>query len=122
MKRRQGGISGSTDPFELSVNVFGPRGLANEASQALSEVGAFLQHPRALDSSIEYHNPDLLSFPGLVENTRDCIGMGTPSWKADKMKRDVENILESLDNVMNDNNLGPITGLKSTLTRYVRVT
>lgn len=117
MKRR----SKSTTPFDVTINIFGPGCVADEVSLALSKVNAFLQHPQALDTSIEYRNPDILTFPGLKVNMKDYIGIGTPSWHADHLNRDIEDILGSLRQVTDTGDIGPITGLKSTLKKYVRL-
>lgn len=82
---------------------------------SLSKVKAFLQHPQTLDASIEYRNPDILTFPGVKQNMKDYIGMGTPSWQAEHLKRDIEDILGSLGQVKDNGDLGPITGLNTTL-------
>lgn len=115
MKRR----SKSTTPFDVSINLFGPDNVAEEVSLALSKVKAFLQHPQTLDANIEYRNPDFLTFPGVKVNMKDCVGIGTPSWQADHLKRDIENILGSLGQAMDNVDIGPIAGLRSTLKKYV---
>lgn len=115
MKRR----SKSTTPFHVSINIFGPGKGAEEVSLALSRVKAFLQHPQDLNPSIIYRNPDYLTFPGVNINMKDCIGIGTSSWQADHLKRDIEDILGSLGQVMDNVDIGPIAGLKSTLKKCV---
>lgn len=118
MKRRHN--SKSAAPFEVSINIFGPESDADEVGLALSEDKVYLQHPRALDANIKYYNPDFLTFPGVKVNMRDYIGIGTSFWQADHLKRDVQDILGSLGQVMdNGQNVDPIEGLKTTLTKYV---
>ncbi|KAJ0107224.1 hypothetical protein J7T55_007594 [Diaporthe amygdali] len=68
--------SKSREPFNLTVNIFGPRNAADEVSLALSRISVFLQHPQALDSHIDYHNPDILVFPGDELVMRKYIGDG----------------------------------------------
>lgn len=110
--------SKSATPFNVSINLFGPESIAEEVSLALSKVKAFLQHPQTLDANIEYRNPDFLTFPEVKVNMKDCVGIGTLSWKADHLKRDIENMLGSLGHEMDNADIGPIAGLKSTLKQH----
>ncbi|ROV93845.1 hypothetical protein VMCG_08824 [Cytospora schulzeri] len=117
IKRR----SKSATPFKVSINIFGPGRVADEVSLSLSKVKAFLQHPQALDCDVDYRNPDMLAFPGMEIDMRDYIGMETSSWKADHLKRDIEDILGSLGHVTDSGDIGPIAGLKSTLKRHQEI-
>lgn len=111
----------SRKPISLTVNILGPREAADEVSFAMSRINSFLQHPRALDSNIDYHNPDMLVFPGDELVMREYIGAGTPSWKHDYLIKDIENILGSLgqDACLEGDELYAIEGLKTALTKFV---
>lgn len=111
----------SRKPISLTVNIFGPREAADKVSLAVSRNNGFLQHPRALDSNIDYYNPDMLVFPGDDLAIRDYIGAGTPSWKHDCLIKDIEKIMVSLgqDTGLQGDQLYPIGGLKSALTKFV---
>lgn len=108
-------------PFSLTVNILGPRDVADEVSLTLSEIDVFLQHPQALDSSVDYFNPDMLVFPGDEPIMRKYIGIGTPSWKHEHLVQDVEKILGSLgqDVASEGDDLHPLDGLRSVLTKFV---
>lgn len=113
----------SKKPIDLTVNVFGPRKAADEVSLALSRINVYLQHPRVLDSEVEYFNPDMLVFPGDEPDMREYIGVGTALWEHNHLIKDIENILGSLgqDAGPEDNELYPIDGLKSALTEFVNL-
>lgn len=113
----------SKKPIALTVNIFGPRKAADEVSAALSKINVYLQHPRVLDSEVEYFNPDMLIFPGDEPVLREYIGAGTASWQHNHVIKDIENILGSLeqDAAPEDNELYPIDGLKSALTKFVNL-
>lgn len=108
----------SSSPFQVSVNIFGPREAADEVSGALSKVHAFLQHPQTLNDSVEYYNPDMLIFPGQDAAMNHLIG--TSQWLSEesKLSRDVRGILESLTQVAEGDELGHLGGLVSTLTQH----
>lgn len=110
----------SKKPISLTVNILGPRKAADEVSLALSRINVFLQHPQALDSSVDYYNPELLVFPGDEPIMRDYIGVGTPSWKHEHLLKDIEKIFGSLgqDIGPEGDKFYPIDGLKSALTKY----
>ncbi|KAK2611539.1 hypothetical protein N8I77_004872 [Diaporthe amygdali] len=112
--------SKSREPFNLTVNIFGPRNAADEVSLALSRISVFLQHPQALDSHIDYHNPDILVFPGDEPVMRKYIGVGTSAWKHDHLTRDIEDIFGSLGQEVapEEDELCPIDGLRSALTKH----
>lgn len=111
----------SKSSISLTVNIFGPREVADQVSFSLSRVNAFLQHPHVLGSHIDYYNPDMLVFPGDEPTMRDYIGAATESWKRDHLIKDIEQILGSLDQ-----NIAPEgkeillnEGLISQLTKFV---
>lgn len=108
-------------PFSLTVNILGPRDAADKVSLTLSQIDVFLQHPQALDSSVDYFNPDMLVFPGDETIMRKYIGIGTPSWKHEHLVQDIEKILGSLGQgaASEGDELHPLDGLKSALTKFV---
>ncbi|KAK2601324.1 hypothetical protein N8I77_010781 [Diaporthe amygdali] len=108
----------SSSPFQISVNIFGPREAADEVSEALAKVNAFLQHPQTLNVDVEYHNPDMLIFPGQKTAMNDLIGTSQLLLEESKLSRDVRGILESLGQVAEGDELGYLEGLVSTLTQH----
>lgn len=111
----------SRKPINVTVNIFGPREAADQVSLALSRVNAFLQHPQVLDSHVNYHNPDMLVFPGDDLIMRDYVGVATASWKRDHLIKDIEDILGSLDQNFSDYDKETFLdeGLTSKLTKFV---
>lgn len=111
----------SKRPINLTVKIFGPRKAAAEVSLALSRINAFLQHPRAPDSSINYYNPDMLVLTGYEPIMKEYVGVGTLSWKQDHLSQDIENILGSLGHhiapELEGDGLYHIDGLRSALTK-----
>lgn len=55
--KKEAGIS-------VSINIYGPRDTAAEVGRRLSKAKTYLQHPRHLDSHIEYDNPHYFALPG----------------------------------------------------------
>lgn len=113
----------SKKPMNLTVNILGPHKAAAKVSLALSRINAFLQHPRARDSSIEYYNPDMLVLPGYEPIMKESVSEGTLAWKQDHLSQDIENILGSLGQhiapELEGDELYPIDGLRSALTKLV---
>lgn len=106
------------EPFQISINIFGPRKAADEVSAALSKVNAFLQHPQTLNVDVEYHNPDMLILPGQSTTMNHFIGTSQLTLEESKLSRDVRGILESLSDVAEGDELGHLGGLVSTLTQH----
>ncbi|ROV93251.1 hypothetical protein VPNG_09535 [Cytospora leucostoma] len=52
---------------------------------------------------------------------REFIGIGTQSWQAENLKREFQDILGSLGQAMSQVDIGPVTGLKSSLTKHQEV-
>lgn len=113
--------SKSQEPFDVTINILGPLDSADEVSLALSKAGVFLQHPEALDTKIDYFNPDILVFPGHEPMMREYIGVGTATGKQKHRIRDIEEILGSLgqDPTPGGAELYPLHGLKSALKKSV---
>lgn len=111
-------------PFEVSVNIFGPRSSSVEISRALSQVHAFLQHPHALNPDVDYYNPDILCYPGQKNTMNEFIGASIPVHLDGKSKvfNHVESILESLSQATEVFEMGQLSdapnGLSSTLTLH----
>ncbi|KAG6353569.1 hypothetical protein INS49_005531 [Diaporthe citri] len=78
----------SSSPFQLSINIFGPRNAAEDVSGALSKVHAFLQHPQTLHDGVEYHNPDMVVFPGQNTTMNHLIGTSQLLSEEKKLSRD----------------------------------
>lgn len=108
----------SSSPFQISINIFGPREAADEVSGALAKVHAFLQHPQTLKDDVEYYNPDMLIFPGQDTGMNHLIGSSQLLSEENKLSRDVRGILESLTQVAECHDLGHLGGLVSTLTQH----
>lgn len=108
----------SSSPFQISVNIFGPRKAADEVSAALSKVHAFLQHPQTLNDGVEYSNPDMLIFPGQKTSMNHLIGTSRLLLEESKLSRDVRGILDSLSEVAESDELGHLGGLFTTLTQH----
>lgn len=108
----------SSAPFQISINIFGPRSAADEVSGALAKVNAFLQHPETLSVDVEYYNPDMLIFPGQKTSMNHLIGTSQLLLEESTLSRDVRGILESLNQVTGDVELGHPAGLVSTLTQH----
>lgn len=106
------------EPFQISINIFGPRKAADEVSAALSKVNAFLQHPQTLNVDVEYHNPDMLIFPGQNAAMNHLIGTSQLILEESKLSQDVRGILGSLSEVAEGDELGHLEGLVSTLTQH----
>ncbi|KAL2272438.1 hypothetical protein FJTKL_06561 [Diaporthe vaccinii] len=108
----------SSSPFQISINIFGPRKAADEVSAALSKVNAFLQHPQTLNVDVEYYNPDMLIFPGQNTTMNHLIGTSQLLLEESKLSRDVRGILDSLSQVAEGDELGHLGGLISALTQH----
>lgn len=108
----------SSSPFPISINIFGPRTAADDVCMALSRVNAFLQHPETLNDDVEYYNPDMLIFPGQETTMNHLIGTSKLLWEENELSRDIRRILESLNQVEGDDELGHLEGLVTTLTQH----
>ncbi|KAH8748282.1 hypothetical protein F5883DRAFT_583013 [Diaporthe sp. PMI_573] len=108
----------SSSPFQVSINIYGPRKAADEVSAALSKVNAFLQHPQTLHDGVEYYNPDMLIFPGQKTSMNHYVGTSQLLLEERKLSRDVRGILESLSQVAESDELGHLGGLVTTLTQH----
>lgn len=108
----------SSAPFQISINIFGPRKAADEVSVAFSKVNAFLQHPETLNVDVEYYNPDMLIFPGQNTAMNHLIGTSQLLIEESKLCRDVRGILDSLSQVAEGDELGHLEGLVSALTQH----
>lgn len=108
----------SSAPFQISINIFGPRSAADEVSGALSKANAFLQHPETLSVDVEYYNPDMLIFPGQKTSMNHLIGTSHSLLEESKLSRDVRGILESLNQVAGGDEMDHPAGLVSTLTQH----
>lgn len=105
-------------PFQVSINIFGPRDAAEEVSDALSRVDAYLQHPHALSPNVDYHNPDMLVFSDEQINMNHLIGISVSNLEHDQLSLDVQAIFGSLSDVTGADELGSLPGLASTLTKH----
>lgn len=102
-----------TVPFEVSVNIFGPKQAMDEVFKALSQTKTFLQHPQTLSDDIEYFNPEMLVFSGQETNMNDLIGTYKHFLQGSQLSRDVKRILESLSGVADVDELSYFDGLNS---------
>ncbi|KAI0530449.1 SNF2 family N-terminal domain-containing protein [Xylaria digitata] len=85
--------------FPLTINIFGSKLAADCVASQLSQVSAYLQHPRSpLHAGLVYHNPQFLPFSNEGWNMGDLIGTGNgPTWAPkNKVSEEVGRILESL--------------------------
>lgn len=108
----------SSSPFQISINIFGPRKSADDVSTALSKVKVFLQHPQILNDDVEYYNPEMLIFPGEKTSMNHLIGISHLLLEESKLSRDVRGILDSLSEVADSDELDNLGGLVTTLTKH----
>lgn len=69
---------------DVSVNVLGPLGLADEVAEILDRQGGYLQHPVSLQTNTRYINPQYFYPNGMKHDLRQYIG---PAPKRDTEKR-----------------------------------
>lgn len=108
----------TTTPFPLSINILGPINVAEMVSRTLKETHGFLQHPHALQGQTQYDNPDMLVFPGQEPEMSKYVGITTSTGHWNRMRKEFENIFDSLSYVSDSEALSPLKGLKSALTQH----
>ncbi|KAK3984615.1 SNF2 family N-terminal domain-containing protein [Cladorrhinum sp. PSN332] len=91
-------------PFEMSLNIHGPRDLADRVGNTLSEVKAYLQHPKHLPPNIVYRNPQFFTFPDQDEiHMTSLVGISNKpesAWAQNvKISDEISGILEELSEV-----------------------
>ncbi|KAI1355975.1 SNF2 family N-terminal domain-containing protein [Xylaria sp. FL0043] len=103
--------------FDVSINIFGPRSVSDDVGHRLSAVSAYLQHPKSLDSDIEYRNPQFLTFGDEDPGMRSLIGLGHDVGWQPKINsiEEIGRILDSLMHVAIDGDLRLPPGLISQL-------
>ncbi|KAI1775100.1 SNF2 family N-terminal domain-containing protein [Hypoxylon cercidicola] len=118
-KRQKRGQSKS-QTFSLSVNLLGMKSTAKAVGCQLSELSAYLQHPRSLQPGIEYLNPQFLTFADENVNMNELIGIGNKChWNStNKISEEIGNIFESLGNVTVEENSVSLEGLISALKKH----
>ncbi|RYP79053.1 hypothetical protein DL771_000031 [Monosporascus sp. 5C6A] len=99
-KRRKGSRQRS-EPFHLSINIFGPKSAAD-------------------DVGVKYCNPQFLDFPEDGTKMSDFIGITNTSAWAQKIKisDEIGNIMDSLADVVTDSEWHPPVGLVSVLKKH----
>ncbi|KAF3765676.1 hypothetical protein M406DRAFT_257710 [Cryphonectria parasitica EP155] len=88
--------------FGLSLNIYGPKIMADEVSTLLSAApSAYLQHPKALAPDIEYFNPQFLRFADDHSDMQKYVGITNSSPWSDRrqMSDEINDILNSLAEV-----------------------
>lgn len=109
----------------ISVNVFGPpdKAIRDDDGEKLSQVSAFLQHPRALNREIVYSNPQWVALPGCSDNMNHLAGTydaDNLSWAVRaRIIGEVSGILDSLEEAPSQEELQLMSplGLTSQLKR-----
>lgn len=80
----------------LTINILGPRRIAEDVGEKLLDVSAFLQHPVFLDEGIMYMNPQMFYLGDEMEDLREFIGPKRDSGRAKKTSKAVHGVFESL--------------------------
>ncbi|KAI1120104.1 SNF2 family N-terminal domain-containing protein [Nemania abortiva] len=106
-----------SNSFDVSINIFGPRSVSDDVGHRLSAVSAYLQHPKSLDSDIEYRNPQFLTFGDEDPGMRSLIDLGHDVGWQPKINsiEEIGRILDSLTHVAIDGDLRLPAGLISQL-------
>ncbi|EFY98115.2 DNA repair and recombination protein RAD5C [Metarhizium robertsii ARSEF 23] len=81
----------------IEINIYGIRANSEDIGRVLSKSGVFLQLPRYLLNSVEYHNPHILQIEGYVEQDRveAVLPSATPA-------ADLANLRTESESVVND--------------------
>ncbi|KAK6526014.1 hypothetical protein TWF281_011055 [Arthrobotrys megalospora] len=83
--------------IEITINIFGPEDIADNAGQALNKARGYLQHPLFLEGGIKYANPHYFYVDDAMTDLRHLIGPLPTNEKLRRISRAVENILDSLE-------------------------
>lgn len=59
--KRRPGVKQVFQWFPVSINIFGPKSVADDVAWRLSALPAYLQHPNALHTEVEYYKPQFLT-------------------------------------------------------------
>jgi hypothetical protein len=100
---------GETIGLPFCINIYGSRGIAQEAGKRLSKGGSFLQHPYHLDEGIEYDNPHYFKLPDRrMALPLDNVVSPCRQPSRESQAAQVSGILDSLDHgaVLQDDNVG----------------
>ncbi|KAH0562510.1 hypothetical protein GP486_002802 [Trichoglossum hirsutum] len=82
----------------VELNIFGSVDKSHAVGKVLSKAGIYLQHPRLLDSHIEYENPHFISFSHLsLSNSRLPTPSLTPDSGSSPSSTDISSVLDNLD-------------------------
>ncbi|KAK5994916.1 putative ATP-dependent helicase protein [Cladobotryum mycophilum] len=108
----------SSKVFDVTINLMGPRHVVGHVASQLSKVSAHLQHPQWLDDQIEYYNPQFLMFDDVGQHDMNTLIGASNNFSSENKMRisaEVDNILESLTNVVTEGLLDLPDGLVSEL-------
>jgi len=82
--------------IDITVNVMGPEGLADDVGKAVAAASGYFQHPVFLDTRIPYVNPHYF-YPGNQKSDlRHFIGPAKTDSRTTRLSEGIENLLESL--------------------------
>lgn len=83
--------------IDITVNISGPKHLAEEVGEAIAAASGYLQHPLLLDPGTVYINPHYLYPEDQATDLSHLIGPVKVNTLATRVSREVETILDSLD-------------------------
>lgn len=123
-KRQKQGSNAASKVFPVSINVFGPKSAAPEVAARLTRLSGYLQHPRALPPTVEYHNAQFFRFPEIIAskpNMNDFVGLGSALSleRKTKISAEIQDALDSISNVTAEGDYESPPGLLSKLTKSV---
>ena len=90
--------SGKENIVDISVNIIGPEGVADDVGDTLADARAYLQHPFFLQTGVRYMNPQYFYLENVKTDLRHLIGPPITDSRSTRVSEGIKNLLDSLDN------------------------
>ena len=88
---------GKQQPFNISINIYGPESDASDIGKRLAEAQGSLQHPFYFEDGVEYLNPQFFQLEDKPTYMTNLVGMDESQLEAKALSDTLETVLTTLD-------------------------